>query len=54
VLGNNFIYKSQVRLLHPIPPEAPYPAAHGARIIFQTFHGKVLVPEVFGFVNRSQ
>jgi len=54
VLGNNFIYKSQVRLLHPIPPEAPYPAAHRARIIFQTFHSKVLVPEVFGLVDGFQ
>jgi len=36
------------------PPEAPNPAAHRAHIIFQPFQGKVLVPEIFGLVNRFQ
>jgi len=37
-----------------MPQYTPYPAAHGAHIIFQAFHRKVLVPEVFGLVDGFQ
>jgi len=37
-----------------MPQEAPHPAAHWAHIIFHTFHVKIFVPEIFGFVNGYQ